>query len=117
MSIVVELALAVVGGLLMGRLTKIETIDGRIKSRLTGPGQAGRLRLHRGPDRHGRAGSMTGAELALQRAPLILLMVAVVRIQALAITWKRVNRHQAIGTDRPDHPDPRHRPGVTNRQH
>ncbi len=97
MSIVVELALAIVGGLLMGRLTKIETIDGRIKSRLTGPGLAiwfGFIAVRIGMD---VLASMTGAELAAS-APMILLMVAVVKgTQAFVIT-QRVNRHQAIGT-------------------
>lgn len=93
MSIVVELALAVVGGLLMGRLTKIETIDGQIKSRLSGPGLAvwfGFIAV-----RIGLAvlAHMTGAELA-SSTPLIFVMIAAVKATQAFVIIQRVSRHR-----------------------
>jgi hypothetical protein len=97
MSIVVELALAVVGGLLMGRLTKIETIDGQIKSRLSGPGLAvwfGFIAVRIGLAVLAHA---TGAELA-SSTPLIFLMIAVVKATQAFLITQRVSRHRAVGT-------------------
>ncbi len=97
MSIVVELVLAVVGGLLMGRLTKIETIDGQVRSRLTGPGLAiwcGFIAVRIGMAVLAHA---TGAELA-SSTPLIFLMIAVVKATQAFVISQRVSRHRAIGT-------------------
>lgn len=86
LSILLELAVGVIGGLLMGRLTRIERINGRVSSRVTGAGLAiwfGFIAF-----RIGMAvlAHVNGAELAAS-TPLIFVMVAIVKgVQALVVT-------------------------------
>ncbi|WP_152361767.1 hypothetical protein [Microlunatus speluncae] len=91
LTIAAELGLAVVGGLLMGRLTRIDIVAGEIKSRLTGPGLAIwfgfiAVRITMAVLSHQAGGQLASS------TPLIFVLIAIVKgIQAFVIT-RRVDR-------------------------
>ena len=91
--IVAEVAVAVLGGWLMGRMTQIATIDGSIQSRLTPVGLTiwfGFLAVRIGGEMLAHADHLALAS----STPLILFMVAIVKATQALTVRDRVAHHE-----------------------
>ncbi|HEY9290766.1 MAG TPA: hypothetical protein VIP98_05755 [Microlunatus sp.] len=92
--IAAEVAVAVLGGWLMGRMTQIATIDGSTRSRLTAVGLLvwfGFLAIRIGGEVLAHVDHLPLAS----SAPLVLFMIAIVKAAQAVTVRERVNRHEA----------------------